>query len=132
VEIERLRKLIELLKEEGLTEITVWEGEDRYTVRRSPAGPAAPPAPKAEEIQEGTFTLTAPLVGTFYSRPSPEDEPFISPGDSVSPGDTVCVIEAMKVLNEIKAEQAGRLVRVLVEDGTPVEYGQALFVFERT
>jgi len=132
VEIERLRKLIELLKEEGLTEITVWEGEDRYTVRRSPAGPAAPPAPKAEEIQEGTFTLTAPLVGTFFTRPSPEDEPFVSPGDVVSPGDTVCVIEAMKVLNEIKAEQPGRLVRTLVEDGTPVEYGQALFVFERT
>jgi len=131
VEIERLRKLIELLKEEGLTEITVWEGEDRYTVRQSPSGRVESPASKGEESAEGTFTLAAPLVGTFYSRPSPEDEPFVSPGDAVSPGDTVGIIEAMKVLNEIKAEKDGRLVRVLVEDGTPVEYGQALFVFER-
>jgi len=131
VEIERLRKLIELLKEEGLTEITVWEGEDRYTVRKLPPGRGGSPAPN-EEIVEGTFTLTAPLVGTFFSRPSPEDDPFVSPGEAVSPGDTVGIIEAMKVLNEIKAEESGRLVRVLVEDGTPVEYGQPLFVFERT
>ena len=131
MEIERLRKLIELLKEEGLTEITVWEGEDRYTVRQPPPGRGGSPAPK-EEIAEGTFTLTAPLVGTFFSRPSPEDDPFVSPGEAVSPGDTVGIIEAMKVLNEIKAEESGRLVRVLVEDGTPVEYGQPLFVFERT
>jgi len=131
VEIERLRELIALLKEEGLTEITVWEGEERCTIRQAPPGGTPPaPSPKVAPAAAGTFTLTAPLVGTFFSRPSPDDEPFVSPGETVSVGDTVGIIEAMKVLNEIKAERAGRLVRVLVEDGTPVEYGQALFVFE--
>lgn len=131
MEIERLRKLIELLKGEGLTEITVWEGDEGCTLRQA-AGTPQPRVARPAEEEEGTFTLNSPLVGTFYSRPSPEEEPFVSPGKVVSPGDTVCVIEAMKVLNEIKAERPGRLVRALVEDGAPVEYGQALFVFEMT
>ena len=134
--MEELERLIEILKREGLTEITVWEGDRRITVRRdaavvSHAQSRNEPLPPPEE-DEGTFTLAAPLVGTLYLRPSPEDPPFVEEGAMVEPGDTLCVIEAMKVLNEIKAERGGRLVRILVENGTPVEYGQPLFLFEKT
>ncbi len=142
MELDQLQQIIELLKREGLSEITVWEGDQRITVKREQAaGPM--PAPPASEVAEApptegvageaedTFTLDAPLVGTFYRRASPDAEPFAAPGDVVRPGDTVCVIEAMKVMNEINAEEAGRVRRILVDDGDPVEYGQALLVFER-
>jgi len=140
VELDQLKQIIDLLKAEGLSEITVCEGDQRITVRRdahgvvvAPAAAATPPpeAAPAVEDDDGTFTLAAPLVGTFYSRPSPDAEPFVSAGAVVNPGDTVCVIEAMKVMNEINAEEAGRLRQVMVDDGDPVEYGQALFRFER-
>jgi acetyl-CoA carboxylase biotin carboxyl carrier protein len=136
VEIERLREIVRLLKEEDLTEITVAEGDARITVRRSPiheaestapggTGPAATP-----EVPAGTVPITAPLVGTFYRRATPDADPFVEPGDTVRPGDVVCVIEAMKVMNEIKAETAGRVRGVLADDGAPVEYGQVLFVLD--
>ncbi len=133
---EQLRELIRLLKQEELTEITVCEGDERITVRQAPpdvvGGPTERRRPPAGiEEEDGSFTLPAPLVGTFHTRPSPEDDPFVAPGDIVQPGDVVGVIEAMKVMNEVHAEEAGRLRRFLVEDGTPVEYGQALLVFER-
>jgi len=144
VELDQLRQIIELLKAEGLTEITVSEGDQRITVRRELSGPAAhavptaPPVPEAarstedeEAAPDGTFTLSSPLVGTFYRRPSPDVEPFVSSGDVVAAGDTLCVIEAMKVMNEIVAEEAGRVRQVLVEDGDAVEYGQSLFLFDR-
>ena len=131
----QLRELIRLLKAERLTEITICEGDERITVRQaSPGSSDAPaserPAPSAHAASDGTFTLDAPLVGTFYTRPNPEDDPFVAPGDVVQPDDVVGIIEAMKVMNEVKAEQAGRVRRLLVEDGTPVEYGQELVVFE--
>ena len=142
MEMDDLREIIRLLKAEGLTEITVCEGDNRITIRRDPAGGAVPAAgvpavtpvaaePGALEIPEGTFAVTAPLVGTFYSRPSPDHDPFVVAGGAVQPGDTICIIEAMKVMNEVKAERAGRLREVLVEDGAPVEYGQILFAFDR-
>ena len=131
--MEELREIIRLLKEEDLTEITVWEGDRRITVRRAPAGMPArhgeEPAPVEEE--PGTFVITAPLVGTFYLRPSPDDPPFVAEGAVVAPGDTVGIIEAMKVLNEIKAERPGKLRRILVTDGESVEYGQPLLLFEQ-
>jgi len=135
VDEQQLRELIRLLKEEDLTEITICEGDERITVRQALPGAYDAVgdrrgAPSAAE-DDGSFTLPAPLVGTFYARPSPEDEPFVSPGDVVRPGDVVGIIEAMKVMNEVHAEEAGRLRRVLVEDGTPVEYGQGLLIFER-
>ena len=127
--MEKLREIIKLLKSEDLTEITVWEGDRRITVRRassqSPCADSHPPA-----VEEGTFTLAAPLVGTFYLRPSPDDPPFVEEGAQVKPGDILGIIEAMKVLNEIKAERAGKLQRILVNEGEPVEYGQPLFLFE--
>lgn len=136
--IEALREIVRLLKDENLSEITVSDGESTLTVRQavgrgagSGAGslqtPATAPAPEA--ARDG-LTLTAPLVGTFYRRPTPEDAPFVEPGQVVNPGDTVCLIEAMKVMNEIKAEFAGRLRVVMAEEGAPVEYGQVLFVFD--
>jgi len=139
VELERLQQIVKLLKEQGLSEITVEEGDARVTVRQDLMSPTAPQisvmpvAPSMEQpvVDDGTFALTAPLVGTFYRRPSPEDDPFIRAGDIVEAGTTVCIIEAMKVMNEIKAERSGRLVRALAEDGDPVEFSQELFVFEK-
>ncbi|MFC2078289.1 acetyl-CoA carboxylase biotin carboxyl carrier protein [Candidatus Bipolaricaulota bacterium] len=134
MDTERLRELVRLLKEEALTEITVCEGEERITVRQAATGSGE--ALSLDSLHriatdEGAITLTAPLVGTFYARPSPDDEPFVVPGDIVQPGDVIGIIEAMKVMNEVKAEESGRLRRVLVQEGDAVEYGQPLFVFER-
>jgi acetyl-CoA carboxylase biotin carboxyl carrier protein len=142
VELDQLQQIIRLLKAEGLTEITVCEGDQRITVRQDLAGaavrPSSPPThvePESpvpgEEAPDDTFAVAAPLVGTFYRRSSPDAEPFVSPGDVVNPGDTLCVIEAMKVMNEINAEEAGRVRRVLADDGEAVEYGRPLFVFDR-
>jgi acetyl-CoA carboxylase biotin carboxyl carrier protein len=135
VEIEELKQIIGLLKEEGLSEITIWEGERRITVRQGGISQSvAAPQPKTEEEireEEGTFTFAAPLLGTFYSRPDPEEEPFVHPGDAVKVGDTLCIIEAMKVMNEINAEVPGRVKEILVEDGEGVEYGRPLFTFEK-
>ncbi|MCX6092292.1 MAG: acetyl-CoA carboxylase [Candidatus Bipolaricaulota bacterium] len=135
--IEELREIVRLLKREQLSEITVSDGESTITVRQSTshAAPAATapesptPATPAAAVPDGLL-LTAPLVGTFYRRPTPEDAPFVEVGQSVKPGDTVGLIEAMKVMNEIKTESAGRLRVVMAEDGAPVEYGQVLFVFD--
>jgi len=142
VELDQLQQIIQLLKAEGLSEITVCEGDQRITVKQDPSGaavrpPLAPvlvepdrPAEGAADLED-VLTLTAPLVGTFYRRPAADAEPFVSPGDIVSQGDTLCLIEAMKVMNEINAEEAGRVRRVLADDGEAVEYGQPLFVFDR-
>ena len=134
MDIEELKQIIRLLKEEGLNEITLWDGERRITVRQGVTTPSevaeVSQAGGAPVQEEGTFAVTAPLVGTFYRRSSPEEEPFIVEGAQVEPGDTLCVIEAMKVLNEIKAGERGRLRRILVNDGDAVEYGQPLFLFE--
>jgi len=137
---DRLHELIRLLKKEDLTEITISEGDRRWTVKQAAQGMPMPvhaqpvaagepeqPAP----VDDGTFALPAPLVGTFYSRPTPEDDPFVQPGAVVEPGTVVGIIEAMKVMNEVHAETVGRVRRVLVEDGASVEYGQELILFER-
>ena len=140
--MQELKDIIRLLKEEGLSEITVSDGDQRVTVKRalqatSVTQPQAAPLaetqalPAVPETSSREFPLTAPLVVTFYRRPSPEDEPFVSSGDMVKAGDTVCIIEAMKVMNEIKAEAAGRVRETLLDDGAVVEFGQPLFIFER-
>ncbi len=135
--IEELREIVRLLKQEQLSEITVSDGESTITVRQATghaapvaATPAAPASPVPAPAVPDGIQLTAPLVGTFYRRPTPEDAPFVEAGQSVKPGDTVGLIEAMKVMNEIKAEKPGRLRAVMAEDGAPVEYGQVLFVFD--
>ncbi len=142
MELDQLQQIIRLLKAEGLSEITVCEGDQRITVKQDLAGaatrPFSPPIHvepgppvEGEEESDDTFAVAAPLVGTFYRRASPDADPFVSPGDVVDPGDTLCLIEAMKVMNEINAEEAGRVRRVLADDGEAVEYGRPLFVFER-
>ena len=137
--MQELKDIIQLLKEEGLTEITVSDGDQRVTVKRVfQATPVpqtllteTPTQPISSDLPEREFHLTAPLVGTFYRRPSPDDEPFVATGDIVQEGDTICIIEAMKVMNEIKAEAPGRLRQALLDDGAVVEFGQPLFIFER-
>ena len=138
MDIKALKRLIALLKEEGLTEITVSDGDERITVRqdRSVAAPGA--APRSDETgvgvktpaEDGSFVVTAPLVGTFYRRRAPDEAPLLEPGDRVAPGDTLCVIEAMKVMNEIAAERPGVLREVLAQDGAAVEFGQGLLRFD--
>ena len=134
--MEELRQIVRLLKEEDLTEITVWNGDNRITVRRDGVLFHRNAKGAEEKIiaDEGDGSddnvITAPLLGTFYSRPNPEEDPFVEEGDLISPGDTLCIIDAMKVMNEIKAEVSARIAKVLVNDGDPVEYGQPLFLLE--
>lgn len=148
MDMKELKDIIRLLKDEGLTEITIADGDERVTVKCLPHGvPAhgtpiqqaqqplgvevpAQPVVTPADIPEREFSLTAPLVGTFYSRPSPDDDPFVTNGDRVQIGDTICIIEAMKVMNEIKAEAPGIVRQALLNDGAVVEFGQPLFVFE--
>lgn len=144
MDMKELKDIIRLLKDEGLTEITIADGDERVTVKRllqeAPAQgssvlqaqqPLAVEVPTQPGVTEREFPLTAPLVGTFYSRPSPDDDPFVINGDRVQIGDTICIIEAMKVMNEIKAEAPGIVRQSLLEDGAIVEFGQPLFIFEK-
>jgi acetyl-CoA carboxylase biotin carboxyl carrier protein len=149
MDIRKVKKLIELLEESGISEIEISEGEESVRISRYPkpgtvtttAAPAAPaaPAPAAAaaaapaEVPAAPVQgqqVTAPMVGTFYSGPAPGAKPFVEIGTEVKPGDTLCVIEAMKMMNQIESEFAGRVVSVLVENGSPVEFGQPLFVIE--
>lgn len=151
MDIRKVKKLIELLEESGISEIEISEGEESVRISRypkpgtvtmaapmaaaapAPVVPAAPtavaaaPAPAAATRGQ---QVTAPMVGTFYSGPAPGAKPFVEIGTEVKPGDTLCVIEAMKMMNQIESEFAGRVVSVLVENGSPVEFGQPLFVIE--
>jgi acetyl-CoA carboxylase biotin carboxyl carrier protein len=146
VDIRKVKKLIELLEESGISEIEISEGEESvrisrypkpgsFTVGPAPAAPAAAlpaAAPAAEPLPPPARgqQVTAPMVGTFYSGPAPGAKPFVEIGTEVKPGDTLCVIEAMKMMNQIESEFAGRVVSVLVDNGSPVEFGQTLFVIE--
>ena len=141
----KLRKLLELFRDSDLEEIEVqhsfWHGTRiRLTRSRapSPVAPAAPmpiaptaPAPAtpvpAEKTDDGLHEVLSPMVGTFYRSPSPEADPFVSGGDRIESGQTVCIIEAMKIMNEIPADVQGEVVEILVGDAQPVEYNQALF-----
>jgi len=151
VDIRKVKKLIELLEESGISEIEISEGEESVRISRYPnpgtvsvqtlqapppppavpaPAPAAPPAaPTPPPVARGQ-QVTAPMVGTFYSGPAPGAKPFVEIGTEVKPGDTLCVIEAMKMMNQIESEVAGRVVSILVENGSPVEFGQALFIIE--
>jgi acetyl-CoA carboxylase biotin carboxyl carrier protein len=152
MDIRKVKKLIELLEESGISEIEISEGEESVRISRYPkpgtftvAGPSTAAAPVAAPAAAPTLPppvtsaaappvrgqqVTAPMVGTFYSGPAPGAKPFVEIGTEVKPGDTLCVIEAMKMMNQIESEFAGRVVSVLVENGNPVEFGQTLFVIE--
>ena len=152
MDIRKVKKLIELLEESGVAEIEIHEGEESVRISRQSAAPlaapmpyplmapapaAAPsaaPAPVAEAPAEAAIpaghTVNSPMVGTFYRAPSPGASAFVEVGSRVNVGDTLCIIEAMKMLNQIEADKAGVIKAVLVENAEPVEYGQALFVIE--
>jgi acetyl-CoA carboxylase biotin carboxyl carrier protein len=143
-----IRRLAELLREYGLSEVEVEREGVRIRLRReaaplatAPAGPlSAGPAPvpagaavaaAARGADEAhLLTIEAPMVGTFYRAPSPDAQPFVREGDRVKKGQAVCIIEAMKLMNEIESKVAGRVAKVLVENSQPVEYGQPLFLLE--
>lgn len=149
MDIRKIKKLVELLEESGIAEIEIREGEELVRISRGvPAAAAvqavAAPAPPVQAVQpapasvdtpdelagdhpEG-HTVTSPMVGTYYEAPAPGQKPFVQVGDSVQSGDTLCIIEAMKMLNQIEADQAGTIKAKLVDNAQPVEYGQALFV----
>jgi len=141
MDLRKLKKLIDLVQESGIAELEITEGEEK--VRISRVGPtaqtpvtAAPqpvPAVAAASAPEGPaavegHVVKSPMVGTFYRAASPGAKTFVEVGDRVNPGDTLCIIEAMKLLNEIEADQGGVVKEVYVENGQPVEYGEPLFL----
>jgi acetyl-CoA carboxylase biotin carboxyl carrier protein len=154
MDLRKLKKLIDLVQESGIGELEITEGEEKVRISRAgtappmvlatpqatlvPAGAATGPssgtapaegAPAAPAEPAG-HTLKSPMVGTFYRSPSPGAPSFIEVGQSVAKGQTLCIIEAMKLLNEIESDKAGVVKAILVENGQPVEYGQPLFVIE--
>ena len=147
MDLRKLKKLIDLVQESGIAELEITEGEEKVRINRTHSGQPgvyypqnAPPAaltaiapaaaaPPPADIETG-HSLKSPMVGTFYRSPSPGSPPFVEIGQSVSKGQTLCIIEAMKLLNEIESDVSGTVKAVLVENGQPVEYGQPLFLIE--
>ena len=128
--LELVGRLAALLSELDLSGIEVRVGDLHVRVERTAAG-AAPAAPAVADVApEALLTIEAPMVGTFYRASSPTAEPFAREGDVVKEGQVLCIIEAMKLMNEIEAKAAGRVVKILVENGQPVEYGQPLFLLD--
>ncbi|MBX3439370.1 MAG: acetyl-CoA carboxylase biotin carboxyl carrier protein [Planctomycetaceae bacterium] len=151
-DLDRLKQLIRLMEKHDLTEVRLQGGDQKWVLRRgaqassaagpwgpaavaypamppaTPAAPTNPSTPRAETAADaGLIEIKSPTVGTFYSRPQPSDPPFVKVGDRVSPDTVVCIIEAMKVFNQIPAETSGTIVKQLVNDGDAVEFGQPLF-----
>jgi oxaloacetate decarboxylase (Na+ extruding) subunit alpha len=137
---ERIRELVQIVQESGVAEVEIEDNGMRVSVRRSEEGPIQAGAPLAQEdptelpllvsTLAATIRIESPMVGVFYRAPEPGSPPFVQPGDVVAPGQTLCLLEAMKLFNELKAEAAGRVTAVHVEDGQPVEFGQLLFELE--
>ncbi|RRD91256.1 acetyl-CoA carboxylase biotin carboxyl carrier protein [Conchiformibius steedae] len=155
MDLRKLKKLIDLVEESGIAEIEVTEGEEKVRITRTVAAPATPAhtvyaaapapvqaaapaaapvpaaaAPAAPAARDLSAAQKSPMVGTFYRAPSPSSPPFVEVGQTVKAGDTLCIIEAMKLMNEIEAETSGVVKEILVENGTPVEYGEPLFIIE--
>lgn len=149
MDIRKVKKLIELLEESGIAEIEIHEGEESVRISRQGSGqpvqaayqmPLATQQPATDQgesaagttqpsapIEEG-HVINAPMVGTFYSSPSPESPAFVDVGQPVAAGDVICIIEAMKIMNQIECDINGTVSKILVENGEPVEYGQPMFV----
>ena len=143
MDLRKLKKLIDLVQESGIAELEITEGEEKVKIVKGGAvsvsaaptaallpAPAAAPAAAAAEPEPGQegHLVKAPMVGTFYRSPSPDAKPFVEVGQAVKEGDTICIIEAMKLMNEIEADASGVVKAILVENGQPVEYGQPLFI----
>ncbi len=149
MDIRKIKKLIELIDESGIAEIEIVEGDDSVRISRHGGALAAPPvqlqpAPQAQVVSSAApqpvvehkedeikgHVVHSPMVGTLYLSPSPGAPAFVQIGQTIDTGDTLCIIEAMKILNQIDAEHSGVVTRVLVENGQPVEYNQPIFVIE--
>ena len=150
MDIRKIKKLIELLEESGIAEIEIKENDESVRISRlPPGGPAAQPmiyaappaaaapaapapvaAPVAAAAAPSRDTINSPMVGTFYTAASPGSKEFVTVGQKVDTGDTLCIIEAMKMMNQIESDRSGTILEILVENGDPVEYGQPLFVID--
>ena len=151
MDLRKLKKLIDLVEESGIAEIEVTEGEEKVRITRATAAPApvyaapahvaapapaatpaaaAAPSPAAPAARDLSNAQKSPMVGTFYRAPGPNAAAFVEVGQQVKAGDTLCIIEAMKLMNEIEAEKSGTVKEILVENGTPVEFGEPLFIIE--
>ena len=153
MDIRKVKKLIELLDESGIAEIEITEGEESVRISRYAPGaavaaapvtmaapaaiaatpaaaPAAAPAEAAEPEEDG-FEVTAPMVGTFYAASSPGAAPYVQVGDRVNEGDTLCIIEAMKMMNQIEADVSGAVKSIRLQNGEPVEFGQTMIVIDQ-
>jgi len=145
MDIRKIKKLIELLENSGLAEIEIKEGDDGIRISRSsavvgtvmapPASAAAAPAADEEQAEAKSdlpdgHVVTSPMVGSFYASPSPDSKNFVELGSKVKVGDTLCIIEAMKIFNEIEADKAGTVVAILKEPGDPTEFGEPLFIID--
>lgn len=149
MDLRKLKKLIDLVQESGIAELEITEGEEKVKIVKggavslmTTAAPAAAPAPAAaleakpaatppaEPAGQEGHVVKAPMVGTFYRSPSPDAKPFVEVGQSVKEGDTICIIEAMKLMNEIGAAEAGKVAEICVENGEPVEFEQVLMYLE--
>ena len=148
MDIRKIKKLIELLDESGIAEIEIHEGEESVRISRQSAvvqTVAAAPAPIAAPVSAAIATgnpgeataqiasghqIKSPMVGTFYASASPTSDPFVTEGQKVNVGDTLCIIEAMKMMNQIEADKAGTVRSILVENGSPVEFDQVLYIIE--
>ena len=152
MDLRKLKKLIDLVQDSGIAELEITEGEEKVRITSVAAGPqtvyasapqyaqpmmaapamsapvAAPAAVAAEPAQEDGNAVKSPMVGTFYRTPSPNSKPFVEVGQSVKVGDTLCIIEAMKLMNEIESDVSGVVKAILIENGQPVEYGEPLFI----
>ena|SRR5881394_1064567 len=148
MDLRKLKKLIDLVQESGISELEITEGEEKVkivkggavaiaaapiaapvaTMQALPAPSSGPAAPAAESAAQEGHVVKAPMVGTFYRSPSPDAKVFVEVGQAVKEGDTICIIEAMKLMNEIEADASGSVKAILVENGQPVEYGQPLFI----
>ena len=149
MDIRKVKKLMELLEQSGMSEIEIKEGEESVKISRygnaplmTPTIPQQPAAMVTPSQVESTTTaankgsavsgdlISSPMVGTYYSAPSPSAKPFVTVGQHVNKGDTICIIEAMKIMNQIEADHSGTVVEILVKDGEAVEFGQALIVIQ--
>ena len=153
MDIRKVKKLIELLEESDIDELEIKEGEESVRISRHSAHPqtiyaappaiaapvaapvampaAAPAAAPAEVVEEDGFEVTAPMVGTFYSASSPGAAAYVQVGDRINEGDTLCIIEAMKMMNQIEADVSGVVKSIRIQNGEPVEFGQVLYVIDQ-
>jgi len=148
MDIRKVKKLIELLEESGIAEIEIKEGEESVRISRSAsvvaaapmmapqpmAAPAVAPATAPEAVAAPTapagHSVNSPMVGTFYRAPTPGAKNFVEVGDKVAEGDTLCIVEAMKMMNQIEADKAGTIKAILVDDASPIEFDEPLFIIE--